>query len=320
MPAAQGPRLFVSNEIDGTVSVIDTAIRQLIYTVPVGKRPRGIRVSPDGRTVYVALSGSPIGGPNVDESKLPPPDRRHDGIGAIDAATGRLTRVFQGGTDPEQFAVSNDGTRLFIANEDAGLTTVLDVTTGSIVRQIKVGGEPEGVDISPDGKMVYVTSENDNQVYAIDTARLEVAKVIDVGPRPRSTAVLPKMRRAYVSSENGAAVHIFDTANYKVVQRLIFTPDTLRPMGVIAAPDGATVYVTTGRGGTLEAIDAATNKVRASVPVGERPWGLAVAADGRTIYTANGPSNDVSFVDAATMQVVTRVKVGDRPWGVTVVP
>ena len=63
MPAAQGPRLFVSNEIDGTVSVIDTAVRQLIYTVPVGKRPRGIRVSPDGRTVYVALSGSPIGGP-----------------------------------------------------------------------------------------------------------------------------------------------------------------------------------------------------------------------------------------------------------------
>ena len=183
---------------------------------------------------------------------------------------------------------------------------MLDVTTGSIVRQIKVGGEPEGVDISPDGKMVYVTSENDNQVYAIDTARLEVAKVIDVGPRPRSTAVLPKTHRAYVSSENGAAVHIFDTANYKVVQRLIFTPDTLRPMGVVAAPDGATVYVTTGRGGTLEAIDAATNKVRASVPVGERPWGLAVAADGKTIYTANGPSNDVSFVDAATMQVVTR--------------
>ena len=73
-------------------------------------------------------------------------------------------------------------------------------------------------------------------------------------------------------------------------------------------------------GDRLEAIDAATNKVRASVPVGERPWGLAVAADGRTIYTANGPSNDVSFVDAATMQVVTRVKVGDRPWGVTVVP
>ena len=68
MPKAEGPRLFVSNEIDGTVSVIDTAQKKLIHTLKVGKRPRGIRTSADGRTVYVALSGSPIGGPNVDES------------------------------------------------------------------------------------------------------------------------------------------------------------------------------------------------------------------------------------------------------------
>ena len=80
----------MSNEIDGTVSVIDTATHQVLQSIAVGKRPRGIRSSPDGKTVYVALSGSPMGGPNVDESKLPPPDRRHDGIGVIDVATGQL--------------------------------------------------------------------------------------------------------------------------------------------------------------------------------------------------------------------------------------
>lgn len=320
MPRANGPRLYVSNEIGGTVSVIDVATRQVVYTIPVGKRPRGIRTSPDGRTVYVALSGSPIGGPNVDESKLPPPDRRFDGIGAIDTTTGMLTRVLPGGTDPEQFAVSLDGSRLFIANEDAGLTTVLDVGTGKIVKQIKVGGEPEGVDLSPDGRLVYVTSENDNQIFAIDTAQLEVAKVIDVGPRPRSTAFLSNASRAYVSAENGAAVDIVDTGKHEVVKRLTFASDTLRPMGVAASPDGSLVFVTTGRGGTLEVIDAATNAHKGSVPVGERPWGLTVSADGRMVYTANGPSNDVSFVDVATLSVVARVGVGERPWGVALVP
>ena len=64
-----------------------------------------MRVSPDGATVYVALSGSPIGGPNVDESKLPPPDRQLDGIGVIDVATGQLVKMLPSGTDPEQFAV-----------------------------------------------------------------------------------------------------------------------------------------------------------------------------------------------------------------------
>lgn len=129
MPAAGGLRLFVSNEESGTVSVIDVASRRVVHTIPVGKRPRGIRASHDGATVYVALSGSPVGGPNVDESTLPPPDRRYDGIGVIVTATGTLKTVLKSGTDPEQFALSADGRRLFIANEDAGPASVLDLTS-----------------------------------------------------------------------------------------------------------------------------------------------------------------------------------------------
>src|SRR5688500_17573754 len=101
-----GPLLFVSNEIDGTVSAIDTVSRAVVQTIQVGKRPRGIRASADGQKVYVALSGSPIGGPGVDESTLPPPERRHDGVGVIDVNRGRLERILPSGTDPEQFALS----------------------------------------------------------------------------------------------------------------------------------------------------------------------------------------------------------------------
>jgi hypothetical protein len=40
-----------------------------------------VRLAPDGRTLYVALSGSPKVPPGGDESNLPPPDRAADGIG-----------------------------------------------------------------------------------------------------------------------------------------------------------------------------------------------------------------------------------------------
>src|SRR5688500_11392671 len=69
-----GPRIFVTNETSGDLSVIDAGSRKVIATIPLGKRPRGLQVSPDGTRVYVALSGSPVAGPGVDESKLPPPD------------------------------------------------------------------------------------------------------------------------------------------------------------------------------------------------------------------------------------------------------
>ncbi len=99
-----------------------------------------------------------------------------------------------------------------------------------------------------------------------------------------------------------------------------FSPDTLKPMGVVVTPDGTRALVTTGRGGTLHAIDTASNRITGSVAVGARPWGVEVSADGKWAFTANGPSNDVAIVDLATMTVAAKVPVGDRPWGLAIVP
>lgn len=319
--APAGPLLFVSNEIDGTVSEIDIATRTLVRTIPVGKRPRGIRTSSDGAKVFVALSGSPMGGPGTDESKLPPPDRRHDGIGVIDVASGALERILPSGDDPEHFALSQDGRQLFIANEDAGTATVVDIASGRIVKAIEVGDEPEGVDRSPDGRFMYVTAEADNRVFVIDTASLSVVKQIDVGARPRATAFSPRAPRAYVSAENEGRVYVIDTATGIAEGRIAIPGEGAKPMGVVASPDGRFVYVTTGRGRTVVKIDTASNTIAgAPLDVGDRPWGIAISADGKTLYTANGPSNDVSFVDTERWVVAARVKVGDRPWGVVVRP
>lgn len=314
-------RVYVTNEISGDLSVIDVATRRLVGTIPLGKRPRGVRVSPDNTTLYVALSGSPIAGPGVDESKLPPPDRKADGIGVVDVKSGKLLRIIPGGSDPEQLAVSLDGRWLFVANEDVAQTSVIDASNGRVIATIPVGGEPEGVDLRPDGQVVYVTSEADNEVSVIDAVSPKLITKIAVGPRPRSTGFLPDSSRAYVSAENNSSVTVIDAKTHKVTSTIKLEGGQLvRPMGIISSPDGALVFVSTGRGKGLVTIDSASNKPVGSVEVGERPWGIATSADGRLVFTANGPSNDVSFVDVATKAVVARVTVGDRPWGVAFVP
>src|SRR5262245_32171241 len=80
-PPAVG--VYVTNETGGDLSVIDAGSGAVVATIPLGKRPRGIVASPDRSLLYVALSGSPIGGPNVDESKLPSAGRRVDGMSEI---------------------------------------------------------------------------------------------------------------------------------------------------------------------------------------------------------------------------------------------
>ncbi len=44
-----GKRVFISNGKDATVSAIDTATDQIIGTIPVGKRPWNMAITPDGR-------------------------------------------------------------------------------------------------------------------------------------------------------------------------------------------------------------------------------------------------------------------------------
>lgn len=324
-PAPPPPmvRVYVTNETSGDISVIDAATGTVIATVKVGKRPRGLKISPDQKVLYVALSGSPPAGPGVDEKTLPPPDRSADGIGVVDLATNQLVRVIHAGNDPEELAISLDGTLLYVANEDTAQVSVVDVKTGAIVATAKVGGEPEGVTLRPDGKVVYVTSEEDGDVAAIDTATNTVVARIPVGARPRSVAFLPDGSRAFVTLENDAAIAVIDSQTHAFLKRVPLAdpeskPPRPRPMGVAVRSDGTMVYITTGSFGQLFLVDPVKTEAVGSIQVGQRPWGVGLSPDGRTAYTANGPSNDVSVVDLMTQQVTKKIPVGNRPWGIAV--
>jgi YVTN family beta-propeller protein len=322
--AAAAPRIYVSNEDGGDVAVIDSASEAVVSTIAVGKRPRGVKLSPNGKLLYVALSGSPRGGPGVDESKLPPPDRTADGIGVIDLAAGKLLKVLPSGQDPESFDVSPDGKRLYVSNEETAEMSVVDPAAGKVLEHVKIGKEPEGVTIRPGGKQVYVTCEEENEVISIDTRTFKVLAKFETGPRPRSVTFTKNGATAFVSSENGAIITVIDAVKAKVAGEIKIANPTKkplppRPMGGVLSPDGKTLYVSLGRNESVAAIDVAGQKVeRIFDDVGARPWGIGVSHDGKKLYTANGPSNDVSVVDAATGKVTKRIKAGSLPWGLVV--
>jgi YVTN family beta-propeller protein len=147
---ADSPNYFayVSNERSGDVTVIDGASDTIVTTFPVGKRPRGIHAAPDGKRVFVALSGSPRMAPGVDTER-PPADKTADGLAVIDASAGKLIDRWHVGSDPEQFAISRDGKFAFIANEDDASALIVGLDAGQPRGKIRVSEEPEGVGVNP---------------------------------------------------------------------------------------------------------------------------------------------------------------------------
>jgi YVTN family beta-propeller protein len=319
--AESGERVYVSNEDSGDVSVISTATNEVIATIGVGKRPRGIRVSRDGRTVYAALSGSPKCPPSMSDEECEEQikDETADGIAVIDAVAGKIVNVLPGGSDPEQFDLSADGERLFISNEDAGTASILDLKTGAIVQTLPVGEEPEGVRTSPDGRFVYVTAETDHDITVIDTGSDEVVAHIVVGHRPRDVAFTSDGSRAFVSSEIDGTISVIDVPNHAVIDTFSLPKDS-RSMGVLVSPDDKWLYVSNGRSQTVCVIDIETGEVTDEVEAGPRPWGIGLGTDGKRLYTANGPANDVSVIDTETLEVIAKIPVGESPWGIAVGP
>jgi YVTN family beta-propeller protein len=314
-----GYKVYVTNEIAGTLSVIDGVTRQTIDTIPLGKRPRGVRASPDGKTLYIALSGSPIAGPNVDASTLPPADKAADAIAVFDVASRSIVRRITGISDPEQLDVSTTGI-LYIASEDTGQAVVVDSATGKELAKIPVGGEPEGVNITPDGRQVWVTSEEDSTVTVIDTATNAALKTIKVGERPRNTAFSPDGARAYVPGELDHSITVVDRATLEVTQTVKLPDAEFLPMDLKVSADGKTLFVSTGRARHVVALDTETFAVTGTADAGTRVWGIALSPDGSRLYSANGPSNDVSVVDTASMKTIATIPAGERPWSLVIVP
>jgi YVTN family beta-propeller protein len=331
--AGQSYQIFVSNEKSGDVTVINGSDNQVLATIPVGKRPRGIHAGADGKTVYVALSGTPIAAPPQLDAKGNPifqkgkddddddsvkSDKSADAIGVVDVAQRKLTGKIQAGSDPEEFSLSKDGTKLYVSNEDVKASSVINIATGKVEHIIPVGQEPEGVATAPDGKRFYVTCEAGGDVYAIDTAGYTAIGHFKVNVRPRSMDFLPGTSIGFIPSESTGELNVVDTAALKVV-KVITLPTGSRPMSVKVALNGQKVYASNGRAGTVSVLDSHTYELLYTIKVGVRPWGMAISPDGKFLYTANGPSNDISVVDLEANKEIARIKAGASPWSVAVV-
>jgi YVTN family beta-propeller protein len=68
----------------------------------------------------------------------------------------------------------------------------------------------------------------------------------------------------------------------------------------------------------VSVIDTASNKIVATVPVGQRPWNMALTPDGKKLYVACGRSNSVTVIDTTSNSRLRDVAVGKLPWGVVI--
>ena len=154
-------------------------------------------VAPDGSKVYV------VDGNN---------------ISIINPNTNAVETTIAVGLAPYDLAVTNDGTKIYTANNGSNNVSVINTVTSQVVATIPVGDSPFGITVTPDGSKVYVAngSPDDNNVSVINTATNAVDTIITVGIGPLGVKVTPDGSKVYVVNEGSDYVSVINTATNAV--------------------------------------------------------------------------------------------------------
>ena len=245
--AQAGPKAYVGNFTDNTVSVIDTSTGSAIATIPVAAGPHGMAISQDGSTVYVAGDGS-------------------SSLNVIDTATDRVTKTLDVGKKPNGITLTPDGKLLLVTLYGEDRIALLDTATNDVVGTIPVP-KPHTVSVEPSGKLAYATSQEPGHfgLAVIDLGSRSVVRTVPLDKTPRDGEFGANGRRFYFTEAGVAAVQVLDPASDKVVAEI---PTGISPHFVDLF-DGTKLGVVVVQGpGQLMLFDPDTNKEVRSIAVG----------------------------------------------------
>nr|WP_235093929.1 YncE family protein [Streptomyces sp. A1-5] len=179
--SADGRYFIVSCEFSGDLLKVDTArmtVTGKMRLPGAPGMPQDVKVSPDGRTWYIA-------------------DMTRNGVWVLDGDRFTTPRLLPTGKGAQGLYVSRDSRTLYISNRDEGSISLLDLRSGKLTGKWKLpgGGSPDMGGLSADGKILWLSGRYHSEVYAIDTATGHLIKRIRVGTEPHGLAVYPQPGR-----------------------------------------------------------------------------------------------------------------------------
>lgn len=294
--------VYVTDNEDRRVFVIDGSTRAKVAEVPVGNGPVGVAVNPatsarwgtSPSTVYVANSADSedsLSVITVDAKTTPPTfETAHLPVGSHPVGVA----VDQGPGTYYVYVTNNADEAVSVIAVDAKTTP----PTFTQAPPVHVGPKPTAVAVDPETHMAYVANNGDNTVSVIqaDTSVYPPTfkeRKVTVGLHPDGVAVNPRTSEIYVANNGGDTVSVIQPGTFKE-QKVTVKGG---PVGVAVDGDANKVYVTSYDTGTVSVINGDTKELEDTVrDVGKNPGQVAVDPGTGAVYVANRGDQNVAVI------------------------
>ncbi len=194
-----GGYVLVTNWCTWDLSIVATngGAAEEVARVPIGRYPRGVAISPDSATAYVAVMGG---------SEIAVVD-----IAAAAAGKGEdsLTWFEDVGRGPRHLNLTPDGRTLFATLNKDGRVAKIDTATGEVLGTVATGSQPRSAALSSDGTALFVVNYESDTVSRVRTSDLEVLESVPVDHHPIGITYDALTQRIWVASYGGT-IAVFD--------------------------------------------------------------------------------------------------------------
>lgn len=185
--------VFVSNSMDGTITIIDIQSLEIITTVYTSENPTALTWSPISKTLLVGHKG--------------------DGqIFVIDGQRHDINTIIKAEAGIEQIAVAPNRGLAFVVNPDEDLVHIIDLTNNQIVQTADVENQPDAISFT-DG-LAYIRHRGSETILMIPLEAVETpntpVNVIDFpgGQNPAGQTNYPTAAAGIVQAPGESAVLI----------------------------------------------------------------------------------------------------------------
>jgi YVTN family beta-propeller protein len=191
-----------SSNIDKSfVYRIDVATHTVDQVIPVGKVPKYVATTPDGRYVLVTNWCS-------------------YSLSVIDVATQQVVKELAMGAYPRGIAVSADSSTAYVAIMGSTQIKVVNLASFEVTAFQNVGSGPRHLVLSPDGDYLYVSLNADGRIAKLDARTGKVLAKVATGSAPRSMDISADGQSLYVVNYESGTVSKVTTDDMKEVQEL----------------------------------------------------------------------------------------------------
>ena len=162
---------------------------------------------------------------------------------------------------------------------------------------------------------LYIAHMNADQLVVFDTQKRQVVANLDGFKRVHGVIAVPEIGRVFASATGDHQMNALDLSTLKIVGQAgpINYPD-----GLAYSPSTKRVFVSDEHGGVDAVVDAQTNKLITSIPLGGGAGNTVYDAGSGYILVAVHKVNELVAIDPAATKIIGRYKLPgiENPHGI----